>query len=163
MTRTAQSSGESAEPLPPIAPAPYEDTAYKYGFVTDIETDTVPRGLNEDTIRMISEKKNEPSWMLDYRMKAYRHWLTMTEPVWANVKYPPIDFQNIIYFSAPKKKPSGGRRSASVERISILNCSKHSSAWAFRCRNKNASAALPLMPYLTQFQWAQLTKLISKK
>ena len=77
---------------------------YKYGFVTDIETDTVPRGLNEDTIRMISAKKNEPSWMLDYRLKAYKHWLTMTEPEWANVKYPKIDFNDIIYYSAPKKR-----------------------------------------------------------
>lgn len=80
------------------------DSDYKYGFVTDIETDTVPRGLNENTIRLISHKKNEPEWMLEYRLKAFQHWLTMTEPTWANVKYPKIDFQNIIYFSAPKAK-----------------------------------------------------------
>ena len=80
------------------------DTDYKYGFFTDIETETVPRGLNEDIIRMISAKKNEPDWMLEYRLKAYRHWLTMEEPTWAMVKYPKIDFQNIIYFSAPKKR-----------------------------------------------------------
>lgn len=80
------------------------DKEYKYGFVTEIETDTVPKGLNEDIIRTISSKKNEPEWMLEYRLKAYRHWLTMDEPRWANVKYPPVDFQDIVYYSAPQKK-----------------------------------------------------------
>jgi Fe-S cluster assembly protein SufB len=80
------------------------DQGYKYGFVTDIETEQVPRGLNEDIIRTISGKKNEPSWMLEYRLKAYRHWLTMVEPTWANVSYPKIDFNDIVYYSAPKKK-----------------------------------------------------------
>jgi Fe-S cluster assembly protein SufB len=77
---------------------------YKYGFVTEIESETVPRGLNEDIVRTISEKKNEPQWMLDWRLKAYRHWQTMKEPEWANVKYPKIDYQDIIYYSAPKPK-----------------------------------------------------------
>ncbi|HZY30494.1 MAG TPA: Fe-S cluster assembly protein SufB [Candidatus Methylomirabilis sp.] len=77
---------------------------YKYGFVTDIETDSVPPGLNEDVIRLISSKKGEPEWLLEWRLKAYRHWLTMSEPTWANVHYPPIDYQDIIYYSAPKKK-----------------------------------------------------------
>src|SRR5215813_4790635 len=77
---------------------------YKYGFVTDIEADTVPRGLNEDIVRMISAKKNEPPFMLDWRLKAYRHWLTMTEPKWAHVHYPPVNFQDVIYYSAPKPK-----------------------------------------------------------
>ncbi len=77
---------------------------YKHGFVTDIESESAPKGLSEDTIRMISAKKNEPDWLLEFRLKAYRHWLTMTEPAWANVHYPKIDFQNIIYFSAPKPK-----------------------------------------------------------
>ncbi len=80
------------------------DTDYKYGFVTDIETDNVGRGLNEDIIRLISAKKEEPEFMLEYRLKAYRHWLTLTEPVWAHVKYPKIDFQDICYYSAPKKQ-----------------------------------------------------------
>jgi Fe-S cluster assembly protein SufB len=75
---------------------------YQYGFVTDIETDTVPRGLNEDVIRLISEKKQEPEWLLEWRLKAYRRWLTMTEPHWSNVKYPPIDYQDMVYYSAPK-------------------------------------------------------------
>ena len=77
---------------------------YKYGFVTDIESDVAPRGLTEDTVRLISHKKNEPEWLLEWRLKAFRHWLTMTEPTWANVRYPKIDYQDIIYYSAPKTK-----------------------------------------------------------
>ncbi|OKH16415.1 Fe-S cluster assembly protein SufB [Fischerella major NIES-592] len=77
---------------------------YKYGFVTNIEADTIPRGLNEDIIRMISAKKNEPEFMLEFRLRAYRQWQKMTEPTWPNVKYPPIDYQNIIYYSAPKQQ-----------------------------------------------------------
>ncbi|HET7002614.1 MAG TPA: Fe-S cluster assembly protein SufB, partial [Puia sp.] len=73
-------------------------------FVTNIEADEAPRGLNEDVIRFISARKKEPQWMLDWRLKAYRHWLTMKTPEWANIKYPPIDYQNIIYYSAPKQK-----------------------------------------------------------
>ncbi|HYW18536.1 MAG TPA: Fe-S cluster assembly protein SufB [Nodularia sp. (in: cyanobacteria)] len=77
---------------------------YKYGFITDIEADTIPRGLNEDVVRLISSKKNEPQFMLDFRLKCYRQWLKMTEPTWPSVKYPPIDYQNMIYYSAPKQK-----------------------------------------------------------
>lgn len=77
---------------------------YKYGFVTDIEADALPPGLNEDVIRLISHKKNEPEFMLDFRLRAYRQWLKMTEPTWPNVQYPPIDYQKIVYYSAPKKK-----------------------------------------------------------
>ncbi len=77
---------------------------YKYGFVTDIDAETVPPGLSEDIIRLISAKKGEPEWLLDWRLKAYRHWLTMKEPTWANVKYPAIDYQAIRYFSAPKQE-----------------------------------------------------------
>lgn len=76
---------------------------YKYGFVTDIEADSAPKGLSEEIVRFISAKKNEPEWMLEYRLKAYRHWLKMEEPTWAHVQYPKIDFQNIIYYSAPKQ------------------------------------------------------------
>ncbi len=78
---------------------------YKYGFYTDIEMDTAPMGLNEDIVRFISAKKNEPEWMLDYRLKAYRHWLTLKEPNWAHVKYPAIDYQKIIYYAAPSSTP----------------------------------------------------------
>ena len=75
---------------------------YPYGFVTDVETDTIPKGLSEDVIRLISTKKNEPKFMLEWRLKAYRRWLTMKEPHWGNLHYDPIDYQNIIYYSAPK-------------------------------------------------------------
>src|SRR5437667_7700024 len=81
---------------------------YKYGFVTDIDADSVPAGLSEDVIRTISAKKNEPEFMLDWRLKAYRHWLTMKEPAWHNVRYPPIDYQAIVYYSAPKQKKQVG-------------------------------------------------------
>jgi len=80
---------------------------YKYGFVTDIEADTIPRGLSEDVVRLISAKKGEPEFMLEWRLKAYRHWLTMREPTWANVKYPKIDYNDIIYYSAPKSAGEG--------------------------------------------------------
>ena len=75
---------------------------YRHGFVTELETDTVPRGLTEETVRLISARKNEPEFMLEWRLKAFRHWLTMAEPAWSTVKYPPIDYQDIIYYSAPK-------------------------------------------------------------
>src|SRR5262245_27264035 len=82
------------------------DREYKWGFVTDIETDTVPPGLNEDVIRLISAKKNEPEFMLEWRLNAYRHWSNLektdAEPRWANVHYPPIDYEAIVYYSAPK-------------------------------------------------------------
>ncbi|HEY0567574.1 MAG TPA: Fe-S cluster assembly protein SufB [Xanthobacteraceae bacterium] len=77
---------------------------YKYGFVTDIESEKAPKGLSEDTIRFISAKKNEPQWMLDWRLDAYRRWLTMREPHWARAEYRPIDYQDLYYYSAPKKK-----------------------------------------------------------
>ena len=80
---------------------------YKYGFVTDVEADSIPRGLSEDVVRLISAKKKEPAFMLEWRLKAYRHWLTMKEPQWSNVHYPAIDYQNIIYYSAPKPKKAG--------------------------------------------------------
>ena len=77
---------------------------YKYGFVTDIDTDVIHRGLDEETVRLISAKKNEPDWLLQFRLKAYRYWLTLEMPNWALLKIPPIDYQDIIYYAAPKKK-----------------------------------------------------------
>jgi Fe-S cluster assembly protein SufB len=77
---------------------------YKYGFTTNIEMETAPKGLNEDIVRFISAKKNEPEWMLEYRLKAYQHWLKMEEPQWQNFKYPTIDYQDSIYYAAPKQK-----------------------------------------------------------
>ena len=80
---------------------------YKYGFVTDIETETIAKGLSEDTVRLISSKKNEPEWLLEFRLKAFRQWLKMEQPAgWANFRYPEIDFQDISYYSAPKQKPT---------------------------------------------------------
>jgi Fe-S cluster assembly protein SufB len=82
----------------------FTNQEYKYGFVTDIEQESVPPGLNEDVIRLISAKKNEPQWLTDWRLSAYRQWLKMSDPKWATVEHPPIDFQKIIYYSAPKMK-----------------------------------------------------------
>ncbi|MBS4168078.1 Fe-S cluster assembly protein SufB [Parachlamydia sp. AcF125] len=83
----------------------FQDSDYKYGFVTNVETDSFAKGLNEDVICALSEKKNEPAFMLDFRLKAYRKWLEMEEPHWLNAEYPSIDYQNIRYYSAPKMKP----------------------------------------------------------
>ncbi len=83
----------------------FTSSEYKYGFETLIENDSAPKGINEDIVRFISAKKEEPEWMLEWRLKAYRHWITLEEPEWANVHHPKIDFQDIIYYSAPKKKP----------------------------------------------------------
>jgi len=95
-------SREAEDELSTIQKTVFSD--YKYGFVTQIEADEAPKGLNEDVIRFISARKKEPQWMLDWRLKAYRHWLTMKSPDWANIKYPPINYQDIIYYSAPKQK-----------------------------------------------------------
>ena len=86
----------------------FESKEYKYGFYTDIETEEFPKGLNEEIITMLSRKKEEPQWLLDYRLKAYRHWLEMKEPKWAKLNIPKIDFNDLYYYSAPKKKPELG-------------------------------------------------------
>src|SRR5258708_9533855 len=88
---------------------------YRAGFVTDIESESAPPGLNEDIIRLISGKKKEPAFLLEWRLKAYRHWLTMTEPTWAHVKYAPIDYQSIVYYSAPKQKKGGPKSLEEVD------------------------------------------------
>src|SRR6478672_6820954 len=87
---------------------------YKYGFQTEIAVDKAPKGLSEDIIRFISAKKDEPSWMLEWRLEAYRRWLTLEEPTWARVHYPKIDFQDIYYYAAPKSTP--GRSSPACRR-----------------------------------------------
>ncbi|MDB5096209.1 MAG: Fe-S cluster assembly protein SufB [Cyanobacteria bacterium RYN_339] len=89
------------------------NTPYKHGFITEIESESIPKGLDEDVVRLISAKKQEPEWMLEFRLKAYRHWLTMAEPTWALVSYPKIDFQNIVYYSAPKQK----KQHASIDEV----------------------------------------------
>jgi Fe-S cluster assembly protein SufB len=88
---------------------------YKYGFVTDIESDSVPPGLSEEVIGHISAKKGEPPWLLEWRLKSYRHWLTMKEPKWANLHYPPIDYQSIVYYSAPKQQKDGPKSLEEVD------------------------------------------------
>jgi Fe-S cluster assembly protein SufB len=88
---------------------------YKYGFVTDIEAETAPKGLSEDIVRFISLKKNEPAWLLEWRLKAYRHWLTMPEPKWAHVTFPAIDYQDAYYYSAPKSKKDGPKSLEEVD------------------------------------------------
>ena len=88
---------------------------YRWGFVSDIESEAVPAGLDEATIRLISEKKGEPDFLLDWRLKAYRHWTTLREPHWANVQYPPIDYQSIVYYSAPKRSAEGPKSLAEVD------------------------------------------------
>lgn len=88
-----------------IALKEFTEKEYEYGWSIDIEVDQLPKGLNEEIVRAISAKKEEPEWMTEWRLKAFRHWLTMEEPTWAHVKYPKIDFQDIIYYSAPKEKP----------------------------------------------------------
>jgi len=88
---------------------------YKYGFYTDVEVDAAPPGLNEDIIRLISRKKGEPEWMTEWRLKAFRHWLTMKEPTWPKVRHEPIDYQSIVYYSAPKKKSDGPRSLEEVD------------------------------------------------
>jgi Fe-S cluster assembly protein SufB len=87
-----------------------ENNDYKYGFVTDIEVDEIPKGVTEDIVRLISSKKEEPEWMLDYRLKAFRHWQTLTEPSWAHVHYPKINFQDIRYYSAPKTRADKSKK-----------------------------------------------------
>ncbi|HRN42994.1 MAG TPA: Fe-S cluster assembly protein SufB, partial [Vicingus sp.] len=81
-----------------------KDQEYKYGFTSNIESEVIPKGLNEDVVRLISSKKNEPQWLLDFRLKAFANWKTMTEQHWAHVNYPAIDFQDISYYAAPKTK-----------------------------------------------------------
>ena len=81
---------------------------YKYGFTTDVHTDIIDRGLTEDTVRLISEKKGEPEWLLDFRLKAYRHWLTMDMPTWAHLRIPEIDYQSISYYADPTAQKKNG-------------------------------------------------------
>ncbi len=101
----------------PNAIEEFTSSEYKHGFVTDIEQESFPKGLSEETVRLISKKKNEPEFLLEWRLKAYRKWLTMKEPAWANVHYPPIDYQEIVYFSAPKSPKSAPKSLDEVDPI----------------------------------------------
>ena len=113
---------------------------YKYGFVTDIESDKAPKGLSEDTVRFISAKKDEPEWMLEWRLDAYRRWLTMSEPTWARVDYPKIDYQDLYYYSAPKKKALAevARRGRSGNSRDLREA-RHSAARAGDARGRRAA------------------------
>lgn len=131
---------------------------YRYGFVTDIETDTVPRGLNEDIIRLISAKKNEPNFMLDWRMKAYRHWVKLAksqaEPKWANIHYPPIDYQDLIYYSAPKTSADGLKSLDEVD-PKLLEPIRSSVS---PCRSKSGSPVSRSMRSLTASLWRRRSR-----
>src|SRR5256714_10537870 len=99
---------------------------YKWGFVTDVEEERIPKGLNEDVIRVISAKKDEPEFMLEWRLNAYRHWASLersqAEPKWANIKYGPIDYQNIVYYSAPKQKQRSEEHTSELQSLAYLVC-----------------------------------------
>jgi len=115
---------------------------YKYGFETEIETDKAPKGLNEDIIRLISAKKNEPEWMLEWRLSAYRRWLTLEEPTWARVEYPRIDFQDIHYYAAPRASPARSRSTRSIRSCCGLREARHPAQGAGDpCRVKKAAPA----------------------
>src|SRR5207249_4485997 len=127
---------------------------YKYGWVTDIESETIPRGLSEDTVRLISAKKNEPDWMLEFRLKAYRHWLTMKEPSnWPNIRFPEVDYQDMIYYSAPKQKPP--KASLDEADPELLRTFER---LGIPLSEKKQLAASPSMPCLIRCQWRRLIK-----
>ena len=126
---------------------------YRYGFETIIESEKAPKGLSEDTVRFISAKKNEPDWMLEWRLEAYRRWLTMEEPTWARVDYPKIDYQDLYYYSAPKKKaprswPPPRLTPSSRSPALAKPCASRSPRWPSRapsrsCRRKSTPAFTP--------------------
>ncbi len=114
---------------------------YRYGFETLIESDKAPKGLSEETVKFISEKKNEPAWMLQWRLEAYRRWLTMTEPTWARVDYPKIDFQDLYYYAAPKpKKTVTSLDEIDPEILEDLREARHSPAGSRHARRRRAEA-----------------------
>ena len=93
----------------------FAEEKYKYGFTTEVHTDIIERGLNEDVIRLISSKKDEPEWLLEFRLKAYRHWLTLEMPTWAHLRIPEIDYQAISYYADPTKKKEGPKSMEEVD------------------------------------------------
>jgi len=125
------------------------DEKYKYGFVTDIESETAPKGLDEDTVRFISAKKNEPEWLLDWRLKAFRHWLKMPEPTWAKVTYPAIDYQDAYYYSAPKTSGDGPKSLDEIDPQLLETYEKLRTKW-----HKVKAEALE-NEYQRDMQWAR--------
>ena len=132
---------------------------YKYGFVTDIEADVVPPGLNEDIVRTISAKKGEPEWMLEWRLKAYRHWLTMKEPTWANVHYAPIDYQATSYYSAPKQK----KKLNSLDEVDPELLKRRSRSSASRSKSRSGSPASPSTRCSTASRWRRRSRRSSRR
>lgn len=114
---------------------------YKYGFTSDIETETIGKGLSEDVVRLISAKKGEPAWMTERRVAAYRHWLTMEPPTWAHLTIPEIDFQDIIYYAAPKQQKNSIRWTKSIP-----NSNGPSTNWAFPSKSRWRWRAWRSMP-----------------
>ncbi len=114
---------------------------YKYGFTSDIETETIDKGLSEDVVRLISAKKGEPAWMTERRVAAYRHWLTMEPPTWAHLTIPEIDFQDIIYYAAPKQPRNSIRWTKSIP-----NSNGPSTNWAFPSKSRWRWRAWRSMP-----------------
>ena len=124
---------------------------YKYGFTTDIHTDIIEKGLNEDVIRLISAKKNEPEWLLEFRLKAYRYWLTMELPTWAHLNIPEIDFQDISYYADPTKKKEGPKSMEPSVRPSPSRAAKqHIDSDCIRIATTKISVAraVSLLPFL---------------
>jgi len=121
---------------------------YRHGFVTDIESDSLPPGLDEDVVAAISKKKHEPQFLLDWRLKAFRHWLTMQEPTWAHVHYKPIDYQDISYYSAPR---AHRRMHPRASMKWTRNCSRPTPSWAFPCMSARGWRVSPSTPYSTAF------------
>src|SRR6516225_664604 len=117
---------------------------YKYGFETLIESEKAPKGLSGDTVRFISAKKNEPEWMLAWRLDAYKRWLTMREPKWAKVEYGPINYQDIYYYAAPKKKD--GPKSCAPTRSWAFHCASRKSCSAYRTDRPARMTALTAKP-----------------
>jgi hypothetical protein len=121
---------------------------YKYGFTTPVEMEEFTRGLSEQTIRDLSAKKGEPAFLLEFRLKAYRKWLTMKEPEWAHVDYPPVDYQSIAYFVKPKQKPQ----------LSTPKSSRPSSVSASRWTSRRSSPTWPWTPCSTPSAWPPRTR-----
>ena len=132
---------------------------YKEGFVTDVETDTFPPGLDEDVIRALSIKKNEPEFMLDWRLSAFQRWQEMAEPSWAHVSYQPIDFQAISYYSAPRSVGDGPQS----QMRSIRNYWRRTTSWVFPCKNRNFSQVSLWTRFLTASQLRQHSRASSLK
>src|SRR6476620_10982612 len=133
--------------------------AYKYGFITDIESDKAPKGLSEDIVRLISKKKKEPDWLTEWRLDAYRRWLTMREPTWARVDHPPIDYQELYYYSAPKST-EGPRSLAEVD----PSCCAPTRSSASRCASRKCLPACRMRASrLTRFSIRSRSSRLSRK